>query len=233
MFIETYKKSNFDFNSLSPNHCYSFVLQHPMNRIVTRLQEPCLYFIAAYEIDNDNYVITKLDNEKIHNKFIESNILVPKTHKVEQYKSYDDILKQWASNDTHFDIVGIMLYSHDYKIRSKFRNPNYETVRQLRGNQPKLQFRYLALRQISHDKVREFLNFYPEHRDEFNKYNKQVIKFEEKLFNYYIKCHMKKAIKHTDLPYEYKIHIYNIHSIYINELKQKINLLHYLQFRII
>ena len=221
MFIETYQNSNFDINNLSTNLCYSFVLQHPMNRIVTRLNTPSLYFISAYEIDNEKFIITKVDNTKIHSLFNKSNILIPKTYNSTSYKNYDEITDVWASATTNFDTVGIMLYSKNYSVRSKIRNPNYEAVRQLRGNQPKLQFRYLALRQISHDKVREFLKYYPEHRDDFNKYNKQAIKFEETLFNLYVKCHMKKQIKHKDIQYEHKVHVYHLHDIYLNKLKPK------------
>ena len=221
MFIETYKKSNFNFDLLSTNLCYSFVLQHPLNRIVTPLNTSNLYFISAYKINNETFTITKVNNSELHSKFEKSNILIPKSYNVSCYKDYSEISDKWAAENTNFDTVGIMLYSNDYSVRSKIRNPNYEAVRELRGNQPKLQFRYLALRQISHDKVREFLKFYPEYRDDFNKYNKQVIKFEETLFDFYVKCHMKKLLKHKDIQYEYKVHIYHIHNIFLNKLKPK------------
>ena len=50
--------------------------------------------------------------------------------------------------------MGVIVY-HKSGVRTKFRNPNYEFVRQLRGNEPKKQYRYLVLRQ--QEKVMEYL----------------------------------------------------------------------------
>ena len=64
--------------------------------------------------------------------------------------------------------AGLLTVKNDYKIvgavvkcngvRTKIRNPTYENVRLLRGNQPKLQYRYLMLR--SNQKVSEYLKYY-------------------------------------------------------------------------
>ena len=40
-----------------------------------------------------------------------------------------------------------MIYNCD-GTRTKIRNNNYEVVRKLRGNQPKLQYNYLCLKQV-------------------------------------------------------------------------------------
>ena len=221
MFIDAYKHSNFNLDDLDTNLSYSFVLQHPMNRIVSKINNPTLYFISAFKIDNSNLIITPIDNKLIIDKFENSNIVFPKTYDTSKFSSYIDIEKTFIDNETNFDNVGIMLFSKDLSQRSKIRNPNYEKVRKLRGNQPKIQFRYLTLRQISQDSVNEFLSFYPEYTDTFNKLNNQVLSFQQKLFKHYINCHIKKHILHKDLPYQFKIHIYHIHNIYLNQLKNK------------
>ena len=63
-------------------------------------------------------------------------------------------------------ISGIDEKTHN-PIRTKLRNYNYELVRKLRGNQPKLQFRYLMLHKEG--KIKAYLEYYPEHKDIFLK----------------------------------------------------------------
>ena len=60
MFFEACKIANFEFNLLDNNLCYSFVLQHPNNRIVTPIDFPKLFFIRAYNINNDTNIITEV-----------------------------------------------------------------------------------------------------------------------------------------------------------------------------
>jgi len=52
MFLEAAIKNNFELNMLNTAYCYSFVLQHPNNRIVVPFKEPQLYLVAVYEICN-------------------------------------------------------------------------------------------------------------------------------------------------------------------------------------
>ena len=219
MFIDAYNHSNFDFDKLDTNLCYSFVLQHPMNRIVSKIDTPTLYFINAFEIDNQNLIITPVDNKAILDKFKDSKIMFPKIYDTSTFSSYHDVEKLLIDNVADFDNVGIMLFSQDLSQRCKIRNPNYEKVRLLRGNQPKIQFTYLTLRQTSHDKVREFLHFYPEYKDTFNKLNNQLVTFQQNLFKLYINCHIKKMTLHKDLPYQFKTHIYHIHNIFLTQLR--------------
>ena len=45
MFLEAAINNNLDLDSLNKNFCYSFVLQHPENRIVVPFKAPQLYLI--------------------------------------------------------------------------------------------------------------------------------------------------------------------------------------------
>ena len=58
MFLEAASENNMDFSILDKKYCYSFVLQHPENRIVVPFKKPQLYLVAVYSINNDNDVIT-------------------------------------------------------------------------------------------------------------------------------------------------------------------------------
>jgi hypothetical protein len=101
--------------------------------------------------------------------------------------------------------------------RTKIRNPIYEEVRHLKGNQPKLQYQYLSLRQ--NGKLPEFLKYYPELKPEMSKFRDQVHLFTNTLFNNYIACYIKKEKPLREFPEQYRTHMFKLHEQYITTLK--------------
>lgn len=52
MFTEAMVLNNLYLDMLNKQFCYSFVLQHPYNRIVAPISNPQLYLVAVYQIIN-------------------------------------------------------------------------------------------------------------------------------------------------------------------------------------
>jgi hypothetical protein len=121
--------------------------------------------------------------------------------------------------NTSYDIVGVVLYNKCTGERSKIRNPAYEQVRNLRGNQPKLQYQYLSLRKEG--KVGDFLKFYPENKREFSTFRDQVHLFTNTLFANYISCYIKKEKPLIEFSEQYRTHMYTLHQKYLNELREQ------------
>jgi len=90
-------------------------------------------------------------------------------------------------------------------------------VRHLRGNQPKLQYQYLSLRREG--RVADFLKYYPEHKKECSSFRDQVHLFTNMLFANYVSCYIKKEKPLIEFSTQYRTHMYNIHQIYMNDLK--------------
>ena len=65
LFFEVCQRLGFDYTSLPKENCYSFVFQHPRNRIVVPIIDMKLYLIAAYTINNTTFEITKLANDNL------------------------------------------------------------------------------------------------------------------------------------------------------------------------
>jgi len=201
MFFEVCKEIAFDYTTLPKENCYSFVFQHPANRIVVPINKMKLYLIAAYSIDN--YTISKI------NDFItDGPILRPKKY---NFTSYDDLESLIMFMNDDYKEPGIMIY-HESGERTKIRNPNYEFVRGLRGNQPKLQYHYLELRQSG--KVKPYLHYYPEALTEFTKFKQQIHTFTEKLQSNYVSCYIKKENPLLIYEDKFRKHMFNIHQIY-------------------
>jgi len=121
--------------------------------------------------------------------------------------------------NTPYDVLGVVLYNVVTGQRAKIRNPVYEQVRSLRGNQPKLQYQYLSLRKEG--RVGDFLQFYPENKKEFSAFRDQVHLFTETLFLNYKSCYIKKEKPLIEFSQQYRGHMYNIHQHYLNHLREK------------
>jgi tryptophanyl-tRNA synthetase len=76
------------------------------------------------------------------------------------FSNYTELIEKFASANTPYDILGVIIKNNETGERTKFRNPIYEEVRSLRGNEPKLQYQYLSLRQ--NGKLASFLKYFPE-----------------------------------------------------------------------
>ena len=58
MFMEAAHECGLDVDKLKYDLCYSFVLQHPENRIVVPFSKPNLYLVGVYKINNANNNVT-------------------------------------------------------------------------------------------------------------------------------------------------------------------------------
>ena len=218
MFLEAAKESDLNIAQLDTNYCYSFVLQHPENRIVVPFKKPQLYLIGMYSISHTSDECSVQVFCQFKPYFVDvlkTKVKFPETYK---FASYAELIEKYGSMNTDYNIVGVVLHNKATGERAKIRNPVYEQVRNLRGNQPKLQYQYLCLR--NEGKVGDYLKFYPENKKDFSAFRDQVHLFTETLFNNYVSCYIKKEKPLKEFPDQFKTHMYKIHQKYINELKE-------------
>lgn len=220
MFLEAVVKNNLLLDNLEKEYCYSFVLQHPANRIVVPFKTPQLYLVAVYSIFNeeDQIYANVHNSQDFRDVFhaLNTSVRFPETYTFEKYA---DLIEKYASMNTSYDVVGIVLHNRLTGERAKIRNPVYEQVKNLRGNQPKLQYQYLSLRKEG--RVSEFLKFYPENKSHFSTYRDQVHLFTETLFKNYMSCYIKKEKPLILFSDQYRTHMFNLHQKYLNELREK------------
>jgi len=220
MFVEACQENNFHITTLNPRFCYSFVLQHPENRIVIPFKRSQLYLTNVYEIiQNDNNILINEQNMNDVNTrglWHLSGVKFPNRY---EFTNYSELIEKFGSANTSYDIMGIIIKNTETGERTKIRNPIYEEVRHLRGNQPKLQYQYLCLRHSG--KMSEFLKFFPETKEEMSKYRDQVHMFTNTLHKNYISCYVKKEKPLREFPSQYRTHMFKIHEIFLNELRAK------------
>lgn len=213
MFLQT---CDIDFDVLDKKICYSFVLQHKLNRIVKPIYDSAIYLVKMYTIDKLNVtevVLNAEDKKMFETKF---NVKFPKTF---DFDSYEMLKEDWVSPKTPYKIMGIIVNHKTNGTRTKFRNINYENVRKLRGNQPKLQYHYLCLRKEG--KVKDYLEYYPENKHAFNEFRDMLHMITRILYTYYCQCYKKKEKPLMEFPSQYRTHMFKLHEIYTNELKEQ------------
>ena len=220
MFMEACVCNNFNVQTLNPRFCYSFVLQHPANRIVVPFKSPQLYLVAVYEImqisDSITVIEQNLSEVRTNGLWNMTQIRFPERY---EFTTYSELIEKFASPNTPYDILGVVIKNIETGERTKIRNPIYEEIRQLRGNQPKLQYQYLTLRHSG--KLSEFLKYYPETKEDMSKFRDQVHMFTNTLHKNYISCYVKKEKPLKEFSDQYRTHMFKIHQIFINELRPK------------
>jgi len=219
MFQDACIENKLNIHTLNPMFCYSFVLQHPCNRIVVPFTKPQLYLVEVYSIIHDldgsiNVFPQELSMVKQHGLWEQTSVRFPDIY---EFTSYSELISKFASPNTPYNIMGIVIRHNITNERCKIRNPIYEEVRQLRGNQCKLQYQYLTLRKEG--KIPEFIKFYPELKSELSKFRDQVHMFTNTLHQNYISCYVKKEKPLKEFPQQYSPHMFKLHEHYLNNLK--------------
>lgn len=209
LFKEVCETINLDINVFSKDYSYSFVMQHPDNRFVLPIKECMLYLIAIYKIDNENKKVYELAKTEYQNLNLPNCLNYPYGH---YFDTYSNLITHYASLNTPTTIMGIVI-KHSNGDRTKIRNPNYEHVKKLRGNNNKLQFHYLTL--YKENKVNEYLIFFPKHKKLFNDYKNNLYNFTITLFNNYVECYIKKIRPLKDYQYQYRNHMFALHELYL------------------
>lgn len=212
MFLDACKKNNLDLDNLDKNYQYSFVLQHPRNRIVLFIENPKLYVVCVNRIVDN--VITRM-----HPSMYFSNTIVsfPKWHSDidDNWDKFDE--KKFFENDDDTIKMGIVIVDGKTGNRTKLRNPKYEYIKKLRGNQPKSEFRCIELWQ--QDLVAEYLKYFPEYTEMYKKYHTKLFDMNCQIYNNYVSCFIYKLKPLKEFPFEEKTHMYTLHQFYKKELR--------------
>ena len=191
MFEEAFECDGLTYDYFNKQYCYSFVLQHPSNRIVTPVSKPTLYLTTIYECKGTE--VRYVDELHAYNR-----VKKPEKFKIDEFIAlfcgeYDDEWLQLtyvcSEKLLRYDIPGYNIYNKD-GVRTKLRNLSYEYVKRMKGNGQKRLFTYLQLRKSGN--LNEFMEYYPEYVEEFDGYKDQLYDWTDKLYNTYVDCFILK-----------------------------------------
>jgi hypothetical protein len=224
MFMEAMNSTeDADLNSLpileylDKSYSYSFVLQHPSNHIVLAITRPTLYLVAVFECNtNEVKPISPFEYEK-WGVFVDNVIEFPKRIPLSEETTYETILLEYGSQNTNKDILGVSVLNLETGERTKIENPVYNEIRELRGNNPNLQYQYLCLKRMN--KVIEFLQYFGQYKKIFYRFYRQYVDFLTSIHKYYFSYYIAK--EGIQVPKKFFRHIYKIHhEIYLPSLEE-------------
>jgi hypothetical protein len=216
MFFETCAKLGFKYEELPKEFMYSFVLQHPKNRIVLPINDAAIYIIGVYSINNDTLDITQLSTAGFVEKYGCGVILKPKQLFADNY-SIEGFKSEYASMNSSYNTMGVVFCNMVTGYRMKIRNPTYEMVKNLKGGEQKLQLQYLTLRHGG--RVAEYLKTYPEYKADFAVFRNQLHGFTRSLHQNYLDCFVFKKGAFSEFPQQYKKFMSGLHKKYLEELR--------------
>jgi hypothetical protein len=211
MFFEAAVNSDFAWDKLNKDCCYSFVLEHPENTNLSNVREATITLTHVYKILNNNI-------QDITNEINIDNINKPRNIK-ELHPDISDWLKLvelCADKDYNMNEAGFVIKNKN-KQRTKILNISFLSAKSLNGNSQKLQYNYYKLR--NNNKIYEYINYFPHHIELFDQFQENLYAWTEQLFSYYVDCFIVKKISLKDAPYEFKPILYELQSTYLNTLK--------------
>lgn len=205
-FGEMFDECKFNFDELNKNYCYSYVLCHPENRIVTPYETPTLYHVLTRDMSNANYpeLDQRVGNEVTKYDFNSTDALL-------------DSLKS-LNNDNGELKEGFILNVNGE--RYKLQSDTYKQFKYLRGNVNNMFFRYLQLR---YEGLKDkYLEIYPENRDRFMLYDIDFKNLAKTIQHQYMERHVLHTRQSVDE--QFKVMIYRLHGLYIsNHEKTTVN----------
>lgn len=211
MFFEAAVNSDFAWDKLKKDCCYSFVLEHPENTNLSNVRKATITLTHVYKILNNNI-------QDITNEINIDNVNKPRSIK-ELHPDISDWLKLvelCADKDYNMNEAGFVIKNKN-KQRTKILNISFLSAKSLNGNSQKLQYNYYKLRNTN--KIYEYINYFPHHIELFDQFQENLYAWTEQLFSYYVECFIVKKISLKDAPYEFKPILYELQSTYLNTLK--------------
>jgi hypothetical protein len=216
--VSTPLNSVYLLQTLPKNFSYSFVMQHPKNHIVLKINRPTLYLVAvydcsAYPIDHKVYNIPLVKvMEWSELKPFSGLIRFPRTIQPRDVDTYETLENQFCNyfgNGSNNMLVGLMLCDLEYGMRTSIMNKAYENLKEIRGNNPNLQYHFLALYKAG--KINEFLHYFPMYKRMFYKFREGSATFIRNVHDAYVIYYVKKQGKEIRIPKPIFKHIFKLH----------------------
>jgi hypothetical protein len=199
-FMEMFQESsqNLNWDRLNKDCCYSFVMAHPDNRVVTRHEKPSLTHVLTRNMTTLNLV--------------EDDIGIPKpapvnfSNKGEMWRAVKR-LQHWKE--------GFVVLHKPTNTYVKVINKKYQEVKNLRGSSSSLLYHFFDLRR--RNKVNLFLKYFPEFQDTFRYFNDCFYNLSVLAYSEYVSLRVRRTIQPSEVLRFLKPVLYRVHGIHLTK----------------
>ena len=188
--------------SLPQNYVYSFVIQHQDNHIVLDITWPAIVLVSVFKKDGSKIQLQPLSAIKCWNVFQDTKVMFPLEYSAKQ------IVCPINFANCEFK-TGLMITNLGTGERVAIKNQEYERLRQIRGNNPNMQYHFYAL--MESNQVSSFLDHFPKYERLFAKFSKQLHDFIRNIHDAYVIYYVQKRGKQVRIPSNIFPHIYKLH----------------------
>jgi hypothetical protein len=189
------------FQALESTTCYTFVLQHPENRIVCTVTAPKLICVQEAVVQPDASIVIK----PISNTWV-SNVLPTTQAPLDKLREMRDLTYQ-----------GVIAKNNATGERWKIRTELYNMVRQLRGNSPRRDYLWLSL--WRQNRLPEYLKMYPEEQFHANAVVQKWKNVTNSAFHIYTDVFKARSMDRSVIPAKFRPLVYGLHNLYRDTLK--------------
>lgn len=205
---------------------YSFLVQHHENRIVSPIERSRVVLIQKHILNSTGLTVydqftTFRDRSNGLEEFHVSNHVTHSSYLHALQSSPSQTIESWTRQvmeERPWAFQGLVCKDREGN-RWRFRSDKYLTVKTLRGNCPSSLERFAQL--YTQNLVHKYLEFYPEDSMEFSLNTLAINQVIQILFVNYINLHVAKSITIDSIDKMYLPHLYNLHGIYLTQLKSK------------
>jgi hypothetical protein len=205
LFWDTFRFMGLTIQQFDPKLTYTWILQHPSNRIVVPVTAAALRLIqimnGADEVAAPPHLMNFLSRR------------LPLAGTAITQKSLDDLVN--ANNNIFCQ--GFVIKDTVSGKRWRQRTPVYLSVHEMRGNTPRLDYKWLTLR-ASGD-LNSYLHHYPEDKPAFNALWTRLKDETRDLYTTYCQVFKARSLPSKDAPKHMRKLLYDMQDHYLNHLR--------------
>jgi hypothetical protein len=197
----------------------SVVLQHPSNRIVLKIDEPCVKIVHQGSVSADGTVTICETFSEFGGDAVSDKMKID-TYNINAARNSKSV-ENWVSacaQERGFGWQGVVLRDGNgnrYRIRSKV----YETVRRCRGNESSSEERFARLRHTRTTAM--YLTFYPEDHGVLYELEGRLRTNTRQLYTFYADVFRSRKTPYHELPWPYKHHVSVLHNLFKEKLMKE------------
>jgi hypothetical protein len=207
LFMEAVQANGLNLNDLDTNYNYSWVLQHPQERVVVEIPYgiPRLRLVSMSQFSGTNYRTLYTPEDALPPAFVE---LLPKRHVLPTLKDVQERVTAWGKQFGP-KFKGLMVKSPDGR-RWAYTSKEYEAALALRGNNAKLSFVWLE--RWSEKKLNQYLALYPEEAHAATAVVDGFKACTQEAYDLYHKIYRERAFPLGQAPQKYRKLLWDIHA---------------------
>jgi len=188
MFDDAAAESGLNLDSLDKNLCWIFMVLHPENRLVIKVDKPSLTLLAIW-----NRTTQKLDTRPP--QITGANLCRP-FERSASYVSMRDLFTIVGYNDNNkyidcLQAIGLFIWPQNKARPFKIISPEWKVLANIRGKCQNIKERYLELLKNPHMNI-QLAQMYPEHAVTFGNLELGMKLLTKKIYNLYFDKYINK-----------------------------------------